>query len=204
MRYKTRTNPCMRQELVEIYQDKVLGETVMHILALLGVIAGGAAIWYWRIKMMREMGSEVANIVGRVQGHIRTGNFRKKAEASPLSSVEDPALAAAIFLYALANEHNEILHLSEPAIRREIARIVPAADLEEMLSYAQWAARDVVDARDVVRRFKSLWRQKLTREERSDLVSMAESIIALGTVEHHNQKLSFITLRTALGPEQNR
>jgi uncharacterized tellurite resistance protein B-like protein len=204
MRYKTRTNPCMRQELVEIYQDKVLGKTVMHILALLGVIAGGAAIWYWRIKMMREMGSEVANVVGRVQGHIRTGNFRKKAEGSPLSSVEDPALAAAIFLYALANEHNEILHLSEPAIRREIARIVRAADLEEMLAYAQWAARDVVDARDVVRRFKSLWRQKLTREERSDLVSMAESIIGLGTVEHYNQKLSFITLRTALGPEQNR
>jgi uncharacterized tellurite resistance protein B-like protein len=204
MRYKTRTNPCMRQELVEIYQDKVLGKTVMHILALLGVIAGGAAIWYWRIKMMREMGSEVANVVGRVQGHIRTGKFRKKAEGSPLSSVEDPALAAAIFLYALANEHNEILHLSEPAIRREIARIVRAADLEEMLAYAQWAARDVVDARDVVRRFKSLWRQKLTREERSDLVSMAESIIGLGTVEHYNQKLSFITLRTALGPEQNR
>jgi predicted nucleic acid-binding protein len=176
----------------------------MHVLALLGVVIGGVGIWYWRFKMMREMGGEIADVVGRVRGHIRTGNFRKKAEGSPLSSVEDPALAAAIFLYALANEHDETLHLSEPAIRSEIGRIVPAADLEEILSYAQWAARDVADARDVVRRFKPLWRQRLTREERADLVSMAESIIGLGTAEHHNQKLSFITLRTALGPEQNR
>ena len=176
----------------------------MHILALLGVIVGGIGVWYWRFKMMREMGSDVANVVGRMQGHIRTSSFRKKAEGSPLSSIEDPALAAAIFLHALANENDESLHLSEPVIRREIGRIVPAADLDEILSYAQWAARDVADARDVVRRFKSLWRQKLTRDERADLVSMAEAVIGSGADEHHNQKLSFVTLRTALGPEQNR
>lgn len=203
MRYKTRTNACMTRELVEVCPGNVLGETVMHLLALLAAVIGGVAVWYWHFKTIREMGNEVSDVVGRVQGRIRTNNFRKKAEGSPLSSVEDPALAAAIFLHALANEHDEILLLSEPAIRREIGRIVPAADLDEILAYAQWAARDVADPRDVVRRFKSLWRQKLTREERADLISMAEAIIGLSSVEHHNQKLSFITLRTALGPEQN-
>ena len=69
---------------------------------------------------------------------------------------------------------------------------------------AQELARDVADARDVVRRFKPLWRQKLSREERADLVAMAETIADLGDPDDHNQKLTIVTLRTALAPEQNR
>lgn len=176
----------------------------MHIVVLLGTILGGISIWYWRYRQAKEMGSELLDTVGRVRGAYNRHSFRKKAEASPLSSIEDPALAAAIFLSALANERSDARHLSEPAIRGEIGRIVPVGDLDEVLAYAQWAARDVHDARDVVRRFMPLWRQKLTREERADLVAMAETVAGLGSEEDHNQKLSIVTLRTALGPEQNR
>ena len=56
----------------------------------------------------------------------------------------------------------------------------------------------------MVRRFKPLWRQTLTREERADLIVMAETIAGLGEGGDHNQKLTLVTLRTALGPEQNR
>ena len=43
------------------------------------------------------------------------------------------------------------------------------------------------------------------RQERADLVAMAETIVALsGDEPDHNQKLSFATLRTALSPEQMR
>lgn len=176
----------------------------MHVVAvILGVIAV-AGIWYWRLRAAKEVVDEVGAAVGRVQGRIRMANFKKKAEASVLSSIEDPALAASVFLYALANENRDTLHAAERNIREDIGRIVPAADLDEMLSYAEWAARDVVDARDVVRRFKTLWREKLTREERAELVRMAETIASLGDGDDHNQKLSVVTLRAALGPEQNR
>ena len=176
----------------------------MHIIAIIvAVIAAGGA-WYWRAKQAKEVVDDVGSMVGRVQGRIRMANFKKKAEGSVLASIEDPALAATVFLYALSNEKPDARHLSEPEIKVQIARIVPAADLDEVIAYAQWATRDVADARDVVRRFKSLWRQKLTREERADLVTMAETIIGLGDADDHNQKLSLVTLRTALGPEQNR
>lgn len=176
----------------------------MHILAIIVGIIAAAGVWYWRAKAAKEVVDDVGSMVGRVQGRIRMNNFRKKAEGSALASIEDPALAAAVFLYALANEKRDALHLAEPRIREEISRIVADADIDEVLSYAQWAARDVADARDVVRRFKPLWRQKLNRDERADLVAMAETIVDLGDPDDHNQKLTIVTLRTALAPEQNR
>jgi hypothetical protein len=181
-----------------------LRDTWMHILAVLIAVIAGAGVWYWRAKQAKEVVDDVGNMVGRVQGRIRMANFKKKAEGSVLASIEDPALAATVFLFALSNEKPDSRHLSEPAIKAEIARIVPAADLDEVVAYAQWATRDIADARDVVRRFKTLWRTKLTREERADLVAMAETVAALGDADDHNQKLSLVTLRTALGPEQNR
>ncbi|WP_423067390.1 hypothetical protein [Devosia sp. CN2-171] len=153
---------------------------------------------------MKEVTDDVSNVVGHVRGRYRMSKFKKQAQGSVLASVEDPAMAAAIFLFALANGDEASLHLTEAEIHRQVSRIVPEADLDETLSYARWAAREVVDPRDIVRRFKPLWREKLTREERIQLVGMAEAVAALGEGDEHNQKLSITTLRMALGPDQNR
>jgi uncharacterized tellurite resistance protein B-like protein len=176
----------------------------MHILGLLLAVIAAAGVWYWRFKAMKEVTDDVSNVVGHVRGHYRMSKFKKQAQGSVLASVEDPAMAAAIFLFALANEDEASLHLTEAEIHRQVSRIVAEADLDETLSYARWAAREVVDPRDIVRRFKPLWREKLTREERIQLVGMAEAVAALGEGDEHNQKLSITTLRMALGPDQNR
>ena len=176
----------------------------MHIVAIVLGIITAAGVWYWRFKATKEIVDDVGEMVGRARGRIRMANFKKKVEGSPLASIEDPALAATVFLHALSNEKPSARHLAEPLIREQVAPIVPATDLDEVVAYAQWAARDIVDARDVVRRFKTLWREKLTREERAELVAMAEAIAAVGDTDDHNQKLSIVTLRTALGPEQKR
>lgn len=176
----------------------------MHILVLLLAAIAGGATWYWRFKTMRSAADDVADAVGRLQGKYRTGKFRKQAEGSALSTIVDPALAAAIFLFVLANEDSASMHLSEPVIRNQLTRVVSPEALDETLAYARWAARETVDARDVVRRFKPVWRERLTREERADLVAMAEAVAAVRTGDGHNQKLSLASLRMALGPEQNR
>src|SRR5262245_52343871 len=174
-------------------------------MAIIGIIVAALAavgIWYWRIKMIREVTDDVTDVIGRARGAYRMNKFRKQAEASPLTSVTNPAMAAAIFLYALADEQPERLHLAEEEIQRQIGKIVGAADLDEILSYSRWAANDVADPRDLVRRFKPLWREKLTRDERSDLIAMAQAIMSVSDADPaHNQKLSFATLRTALAPE---
>lgn len=175
----------------------------MHIIGIVVALIAGAAIWYWRFQMMRDAAKDVGSVVGRVQGRMRMNKFRKQAEGSVLAVIDDPALAAAVYLYALAEEDRATLPLSEPVVRSELVPIVPAAELDEVLAYAQWAARDVADSRDVVRRFKPLWRDQLTTDERSELLRMAESVAAQGDASH-NQTLSVEALRMALGFEQQR
>lgn len=180
-------------------------DSSMHIVGIIVAVLAAGALWYWRFKMLHEAGSEVVDAVGRVRGAYRMRKFKKQAEGSVLASVTDPALAAAIFLYALANERAETLHASETEIAEQLKAIIADADRDEIISYARWAARDIADARDVVRRFKPLWREKLTRDERNDLVAMAEAVMAVGGGEpEHNQQLSFFTLRSALAPEPTR
>lgn len=195
---------CQVIQIMEGSPRLNIGAWAMHIIGLVVAAIAAAGIWYWRFKAAKEVVDDVGGIVGRVQGRMRMNAFKKKAEGSVLAAIDDPALAATVFLFALANEEPGSLHHSEPEIREQAARIVPAAELDEVLSYAQWAARDITDPRDVVRRFKPLWREKLTREERAELVAMAEAVAGHGEADDHNQKLSIVTLRTALGPEQNR
>jgi hypothetical protein len=183
---------------METCRNNGLGGNQMHILALLGVIIGGIGVWYWRYKAMRDVGNEVIDAVGRARGAYRMHNFKKKAESSVLASVDDPALAAAIFLFALANENAAGAHLAEAEIRRQLAPILPADKAEEMLAYAAWAARSVVDSRDCIRRFKPLWRDSLTLVEREDLTGMARAIVNLTPKPEHSQRLAIEALDTAL------
>lgn len=170
----------------------------MHIIAFLGVVVGAISIWYWRYKMMRDVGSDVLDAAGRLRGAYRMHNFKRKAESSVLASVDDPALGAAIFLFALANEADGTAHLAGPEIRRQLASIVPADKMDEFIAYAEWAAKSVVDARDCVRRFRTLWREHLTVSERGELVGMAEAVAALAPSRAHSQTLAIEALDTAL------
>ncbi|MET3898540.1 hypothetical protein ABIB57_002489 [Devosia sp. UYZn731] len=170
----------------------------MHIIAFLGVVIGAIGVWYWRFKAMRDVGSDVVDAVGRARGAYRMHNFRKKAESSVLASVDDPALGAAIFLFALANEADSAAHLAGPEIRRQLTNIVPADKMDEFIAYAEWAAKSVIDARDCVRRFRPLWLDNLTTGERMELLDMAQAIAALTPNRTQTQTLAIEALDTAL------
>lgn len=191
---------CQPDRMMERWAIFAWGRIAMHILGLLVAVIAGAGVWYWRYKMFREVGGEVLDAVGRAQGALRTRNFRKKAEASVLNAVDDPALAAALFLFSLSNESPAGEHLAEPEIRRQIEPIVPTGKLDEFIAYASWAARGVVDSRDCIRRFKPLWRDHLNATERDQLIDMAEAVVALTPRPEHSQTLALDALRTALVP----
>jgi len=193
------TAHCQKSRLMETSPAFSFGHLSMAIIGIILAALAGIGIWYYRVKMLHDAASDLADLAGRARGAYRMNRFKKKADGATLNAVDDPALAAAIFLYALANEDKASLHKAEPEVRRLMTPVV-VADLDELLSYAQWAARDVVDPRDIVRRFKPLWRASLTVGERQQLVGMAETIIAQGPKTEPGQVLTIDALRTALIP----
>ncbi|HQZ13445.1 MAG TPA: hypothetical protein PK286_11240 [Devosia sp.] len=174
----------------------------MHIVMLIiGVLGGAAALW-WRFKSIGEAGRDAADMAGRVRGAYRRGKFRKQAEGSVLTTVDDPALAAAIFLFALAGERAPGTQPATALVRAELDDIIPASEMDEKIAYAEWAARSVADPRDCIRRFSDLWRSALSADERDHLFDMATNITGPSPEPH--QQLCLDALRTAITDKQGR
>ncbi|MAA98192.1 MAG: hypothetical protein CMN86_07830 [Stappia sp.] len=152
----------------------------MPFLGLLATIVVGAAIWYWRLKMIREAGSEVIDSVERMRGAYKRKQFRKKVEEAPLASIEDPVIAAVTFYFCLANEKPAHKDEATAVIRDGMREIVPAHDMEEVLVMCDWIARNVINADDPVQRFQKLWRSHLNQSELHQLVSIAGAVCEVG------------------------
>ena len=70
--------------------------------------------------------------------------------------------------------------------------------MDEILVFADWAARDILDPKEPVRRFKPLWLDALNAQERTDLVKMAERVAAAGGRPSPLQEMALETLRRGL------
>ena len=189
---------CQHLDLMEASPAFQRGRSGMAILAIIGAILAAVGVWYYRIKMLGDIGSDVADLAGRARGAYRMRKFKEKADGATLNAIDEPALAAAVFLHSLANEDKASLYKSVPTIRISMALVANASDLDDMLAYAEWVARDVVDPRDLVRRFKSLWRESLAIDERRQFIGMAETVIAASPKPEPSQTLAIDALRTAL------
>ena len=75
--------------------------------------------------------------------------------------------------------------------------VAPGAS-DELLAYAEWASRSVPDAKDCIRRFKSIWLRRLNPAQRAKLVAMAEDVARQGGLVSSQQKITLAALRLSL------
>lgn len=188
---------CQNEPGMEASRRFGLEGLKMRILAILAAIVAGGAAWYWRVRAMHDADRGIADASWRARGAIARHKFKNKAEGSVLASVDDPVLAAAIFLFALASESG-LDERAEAEIRHQISTIADPGDLDEVMAYAAGGMRSVIDARDCVRRFRQLWRDTLNLDERRHLVAMATAVRTSAPGAAAAQKLAVEMLQTAL------
>lgn len=144
------------------------------------MVAAGAAVWWWRLKMVKEAGSEIIDSVERMRGAYKRRQFRKAAEAAPLASIQNPAIAAVVFFLVLANEKPIQKDLAKKVIRERMKDIIAAQDMDEVLIFADWTAKNVVNLDDPVRRFRDMWLNALDESERRQLIDIGEQVAGTG------------------------
>ncbi|MDX8467892.1 hypothetical protein RFM26_19540 [Mesorhizobium sp. VK23B] len=133
------------------------------LIAILGLL-GAAAIWWYRLKAMNEAASEVADVIGRVQGNIRRKKLRKQAALSPLTAIDDPVVAAATLITAIVSEHGPILPQREAVLREVIAQIAASPKkTDEAVVYAKWAASQIDDTTIVIDKLAPFLRESGSR-----------------------------------------
>ncbi|WP_183911986.1 hypothetical protein [Rhizobium lentis] len=170
----------------------------MAFLGILVMAISGAAVWYWRLKMMREAGSEIIDSVERMRGAFKRGKLRKQAEAAPLASIADPVIAAVAFFFCLAKEKPIHLDAAKDVVRNRMKGIIRPGDMEEVLVFGEWASKNVTSPEDPIRRFRDLWLKALDMQERQQLIGIAEDVAAAGGERTKEQEYALQMLRRTL------
>ena len=171
----------------------------MHIVAFILAVLGGAAFWWWRLKVLREAGSEVTDAAGRAMGAWRRRKFRMKSDASAVDAVNDPMAAATVMMIATARRDGELSAASEAAIKREIVDTFGERDPVELFTFGKWVAGHVADANNVSLRYSKLWAANLNADERRNLALMVERVAAADGAITEPQRLQVAKLRERLG-----
>ena len=170
----------------------------MAFLGILVAALSGAVIWYWRFKMVREAGNEIIDSVERMRGAYKRGKLRKQAEAAPMASIADPAIAAVAFFLCLAQEKPMYLDAAKEVIRNRMKGIIRPGDMEEVLVFADWASKNVTSPEDPIRRFRDLWMKALDMQERQQLIGIAEDVAVAGGEKTKEQEYALQMLRRTL------
>lgn len=152
----------------------------MHIvLAVVGLI-GAAAFWWYRLKYMSEAANEAVDAVGRVQSHFRRGKLRKKSALAPISAIDDPVIAAATIMAAIAAEDTVLSPDLEAGVRQQLLTIESAEKVDEAIVYANWASSQVADVTHVIDIAGKFLATRLDDNEKQELVDMVADAVPVG------------------------
>src|SRR3990167_4646539 len=134
------------------------GGRMAAVLAVVGAIIGGIAVWWWRAQQVKGAADSVIDAAGKARGMISRARFRQRAGQSVLAGVDSPGMAAATLLYSLAALRKPVALADEKQIDQMLEAIcqMNAKDREDALAFAAWASGQVADTNDIVRRFLPL------------------------------------------------
>lgn len=166
----------------------------MHILlAILGALSVIALILY-RINALKGGAEEVVDTVERAAGAWRRHKFRKKAERPALETEDDPRAAAAAIALSIVESAGPLSADQESALRREFETVLEIDDSAELLSYARWLIKDVVDPNTVSARIAGLLNAEVGDNEMRQLIDMLERLsnddpAQIQAIEHLKSRL---------------
>jgi uncharacterized tellurite resistance protein B-like protein len=152
----------------------------MAILGGLLAAIGAIAVILWRLQQAAHATRDIADAAGDVRGLVRGWRWRRKANVHPMELIDDPREAAAVLMVVVAQADGAITERERTAIAGEMTRHfgATAAQVEELLARARWAAKETADPGDAMRRLVRVCREKLGPSERADLVAMLDMVAA--------------------------
>ena len=152
----------------------------MHILAILIGFVGFIAVWYWRLKMLREVAKDGRKAVETVANLPRKMRFKNKAGKGGLAVVDDPREAATILMLEIAQARGTLTEKQEASIRGEIMHHFefPEGDANALIGQAGWLSRNAGASHVVMSKMTDFVRKSpgMTNKELVDLDGMLVAV----------------------------
>jgi len=150
----------------------------MHILVGLVSALGLIAYFVIRANQVNQAGRELLDAASEAKGYVRRSLWRRRTKVDLTRNIEDPRLAAAVMMCAVANADGDITEREMTAILElmeenfQIAR----GDCVEMLSEARWLAKEAKDLSAFLQRLSRPVAACCSHQELEDLFQMLEAV----------------------------
>lgn len=147
------------------------------ILTILGIL-GAVGFWYWRLRMARDAAGELMEVAGDVRAAARRLGFRRGTNVHPADAIDDPRLAAAGIVLAIAG-------IDGPHTRSELDTLATAcrahfkvdvAEASDMVAFGRWISGQCGSPEEAVRRLTRVVR-KQAFDAGEDLLEMIRSVV---------------------------
>lgn len=175
----------------------------MHIV--LGVLAVLGAIAYFviRANQVGQAGKELAETAGEVKGLFRSARWRSKSKTDPFAEIDDPRLAAAVMMHAIAKCDGDVTENQRVAMLDSMQTKLglEKKTAEEMLVRARWLIQDLNDTSTTLRRAAPPVDRNCTPQEIDDLLDMLAGIANVEGEATGLQKNAIDGLKRRLRPD---
>ena len=171
----------------------------MHIiLGILGVIAA-ASYYFFVIKRAGDAAGQAIDMAQTIRGKMRRNAFRKKADGSVLTAVEDAGTAAAIIMVKTAECKGVITDENRDFIKAIIKDEIGMPDSDEVVPFAEWVSNQVASPNDIIRQYKPLWISNLNATQMAEFIDMVQRVASMdGNDPNSEQKEIIRQMRTRL------
>lgn len=152
----------------------------MHILAILLGLIGFIAVWYWRLKVLREVAKDGRKIAETVSNLPRKMRFKQKTGQTGLSAVDDPREAATILMLEIAQARGTLTEKQEASVRGEVMHHFEfnEDDANALITQAGWLSRNGGASHVVMSKMTDFVRKSpgMTNKELVDLDGMLVAV----------------------------
>lgn len=174
----------------------------MHvILGILAVLAA-VAFWLYRARQARENAGEVLDAANDVRLAARRLLYKRKHNTHPADSVDDPRLAAAGIIVAVATMDQPISQSEISAMTALMGQTFEISEREalDMVSFGRWVVDQCGTNDEAVRRLSKVVAQLAGPEAEPDLVRMITEVATVdGTPLGEDETDAVQTVRRTLG-----
>lgn len=150
----------------------------MHIIIGLAALLGTIGIVLWRLNQASEAARGLIDTADDVQGFFRRRKWRKKLADDPLQLVDDPRVAAAVMMVAVAQQDGAVTQAEQSLIINQMMEKFSstASVADELFAHARWIARDVIDLDTCFRRVAPIIEKTCGPKEREQLLEMLAAV----------------------------
>lgn len=147
---------------------------ILGLLALLG----GIAFFVIRANQAAKAARELGEVASDAKSFLRRNRWKAQTNTDQIREVDDPRLAAAIMMCALAKSDADLSASERDAILDQLKGTLELSntEAEETLAQARWLTRDMKELGTVLHRVSPSIKANCTAHQKTELLDILHAV----------------------------